>query len=154
DYPVIGGIAARDAVPAVGRNAAGTCFAINTSAAPKGQGWVSAAVVKFDGDASSLPIVAAPPPPAVTSPPKPGANGNVASAIVTGAHGISGQLTLCTAKFVYAVGESICYVQWIRNTTDHVVGYGILGVQPIGLNGTSAQFHTNWDGAGIADGQL
>jgi hypothetical protein len=154
NYPVIAGLAPGDVVPAIGRDAAGAWFAINTSAASKGQGWLSARVVSFAGDASSLPVLAAPPPPAATATPRPGNNGNPASTIVTGAHGISGQLTLCTAKFVYAVGESICYIQWIHNTTDHVVGYGILGVQPVGLGGPSAPFHTNWDGAGIADGQL
>jgi hypothetical protein len=154
EYPSIGGLSTGEKVPAIGRNAGSTWFAIAATGAPNGQGWVSAAFVKFDGDASSLPVLAAPPPPPATATPRPGNNGNPASAIVTGAHGISGQITLCTAKFVYAVGESICYIQWIHNTTDHVVGYGILGVQPIGLSGPSAQFHTNWDGAGIADGQL
>jgi hypothetical protein len=154
NYPVVAGLTAGDKIPAIGRDAAGAWFVINSSAAPKGQGWLSARVVSYAGDASSLPVLAAPPPPPVTATPKPGANGNPASTIVTGAHGISGQLTLCTAKFVYAVGESICYIQWIKNTTDHVVGYGILGVQPVGLSGPSAQFHTNWDGAGIADGLL
>jgi hypothetical protein len=154
NYESIIGIPAGEVVPAIGRNEAGDWFAINYSGAPNGRGWLADVVVSYTGDPSSLPVLAAPPPPAFTATPRPGNNGNPASTIVTGAHGISGQLTLCTAKFVYAVGESICYVQWIKNTTDHVVGYGILGVLPVGLGNTSAPFHTNWDGAGIADGLL
>src|SRR6185295_10763583 len=97
-------------VPAIGRNASSDWFAINYSGAPSGQGWLSARVVSYEGEPSSLPILAAPPPPTVTATARPV---NPASTVVNGTHGVSGQLTLCSARFVYGVGERLCFIEWI-----------------------------------------
>jgi Tol biopolymer transport system component/uncharacterized protein YraI len=57
-YPLIGGLKSGDEVAVTGRNAAGRWYQVSL---PNGKtGWVSASLVKLTGDASSLPVVAAP----------------------------------------------------------------------------------------------
>lgn len=138
-YPALGRLNAGDAPALKGRNAIGDWFAIDYG----GQtGWVAGFVVRFSGDLNALAVVAAPPvptsPPQPTSPPVP-----PTQPPATGR--LSGSLALCNpAKTTYAVGERICFVETVRNTTANNYTLGIVGVLAAGpVN----QFQTSWSGA-------
>lgn len=147
-YPVLGGLQPGDTAAVIGRDVSSSWFVIEFEGARNGQGWVSNQVSTYPGEASSLPLVVAPPPPPATATPRPVVNpGPVASS-----RGISGQLTLCNQKTTYAVGERVCFVEWIKNTTTEPIAYGILGVQATNLAG-GGQFQTSWS-AELAEGGL
>jgi hypothetical protein len=152
NYPTIGGLQLGESAPVLGRNAGSDWFAIDYGLASQGQAWISAAVVSYEGDIADLPILPAPPPPppTATSPPA----SNPAPGPVTGAHGVSGQLTLCSAKVIYAVQERVCFVEWIKNNTAAPIGYGILGVGAVNLSAGGSVFQTSWFGQGLPDGFL
>ena len=60
NYPVIGGLQAGTSLPVLGRDAAASWYVISYGSS---QGWVSGQVSSYSGDASSLPVIKAPPPP-------------------------------------------------------------------------------------------
>lgn len=151
NYPVIGSIKAGDTAPVVGRDAFGGWFVISYSGGFGGQGWISGQVTTYNGDKSQLPVVAAPPPPAPTATPKPA--GNPVGGMVTGAHGVSGNLNLCSAQVTFAVRERVCFVEWIKNNTTQAVAYGILGVTAV-REGGGVQFQTSWSGQQAPHGLL
>jgi uncharacterized protein YraI len=150
-YPSIGSLKVGDTAPLVGRDVSAGWLVISFKAAAQGQGWISSQLVSFSGDAHSLPVVAAPSPPLQAPTATAAPSGNPIGGLVTGAHGVSGNLRLCSSQFSYAVGEYICFVEWIKNNTAQRVGYGVLGVQAVNLAG-GAQFHTSWDGAKLPGG--
>ena len=150
-YPVIGSIKAGDSAPALGRNAFGNWFLVGYAGGFGGQGWVAAQVATYSGNANQLPVVAAPPPPAPTATPVPAGNPN--GALVTGAHGVSGMLNLCSGNVVFGVGQRVCFVEWIKNNTSQPVGYGLLGVTAV-RQGGGVQFQTSWSGEQAAHGLL
>jgi hypothetical protein len=153
-YTVVGSLKAGDTAPIVGRDVSAGWLVISYKGAVKGQGWVSGQLLSYSGDAHRLPLVAAPPPPP-PPPPTPTAKpaGNPNGGLVTGALGVSGQLNLCSAKFTYAVGERVCFVEWIKNNTAQPVAYGVLGVQAVNLAG-GGQFQTSWSGEKAPGGLL
>ena len=153
-YAVVGGLKVGDTVPLVGRDVSTSWFVISLGAAARGQGWVASQLVSFSGDAHSLPVVAAPPPPIQAPTPTAVPAGNPTGGVVTGAHGVSGNLNLCSAKFSYAIGERICFVEWIQNITAQAVSYGALGVQAANLSGGAGQFQTSWSGEKASGGLL
>ena len=63
-------------------------------------------------------------------------------------HVLTGELTLCNpAKTTYGEGENICVIETIRNPTEGIVYYGILGVNKVSVaTGTGVGFHTSWSG--------
>jgi Bacterial SH3 domain len=150
-YPVIGSLPQGGTAEAIGRDSSSTWFVIAFEGARQGQGWISSLVASFPGEIASLPLVAAPPPPPATATPRPVANPNPGP--VAGTRGVSGQLTLCSPKTTYAVGERVCFVEWIKNNTAEPIGYGILGVQATNLAG-GGQFQTSWSGELVPGGLL
>ncbi len=153
NYPVVGNIKAGDTAPVVGRDAFGAWFVISFKGGFGGQGWISSqsSISAYNGDKSKLPVVAAPPPPAPTATPKPA--GNPSGGLVTGAHGVSGNLNLCSSKVTFAVNERVCFVEWIKNNTAQPVPYGVLGVTAV-KDGGGAQFQTSWSGQLALHGEL
>ncbi len=151
-YPSIGGLQLGETAVVLGRNAAGDWFAIDYGLASEGNAWIAEVVVDYAGDISALPIVAAPPPPPPTATPRPAAN--PAPGPVTGSHGVSGQLTLCGARVIFAVQERVCFVEWIKNNTAEPISYGILGVGAVNTGGGGAVFQTSWSAQGVLDGRL
>jgi hypothetical protein len=148
NYPVIGGLQAGETAPVIGRDAAGTWFVISFSGSLSGQGWVSNLVSSYAGDVNSLPVVAVPPPPPTAQPTAPPANTAAPTAPPppVSAHGLTGSLTLCSSRTTYAVNERICFREQIKNTTNNVVRYGILGVLATPISGGQSQFQTSWGG--------
>jgi hypothetical protein len=143
NYPVVGTIKAGDTAPVVGRDASSNWFVISFKGGFSGKGWISSFVTTYTGDKTKLPVVAAPPPPLPTATPKPA--GNPSGGLVTGAHGVSGNLNLCSSQVTFAVGERVCFVEWIKNNTSQSVAYGILGVTAV-RDGGGVQFQTSWSG--------
>jgi hypothetical protein len=152
NYPAVGALEQGASAPAIGRNAAGTWFVIEFSGGFGGEGWISGQVVEYGGDVNDLPVVAAPPPPAASATPRP--SSNPAPGPVAGAHGVTGQLTMCGGKLAYAVNERVCFVETIRNTTGEPISYGVLGVIAINTATGATQFQTSWDGSGAPGGWL
>jgi uncharacterized protein YraI len=150
-YPAIGAIKAGDTAPVIGRDAFGGWFAISFSGGFAGQGWISSAVVTYNGDKSQLSVIAAPPPPAPTATPKPAGNPN--GGLVTSPHGVSGMLNLCSGQVTFGVGQRVCFVEWIKNNTSKPVSYGILGVTAV-RQGGGTQFQTSWSGQLAPQGRL
>jgi hypothetical protein len=150
-YQVVGGLKAGDTVPVVGRDVSSSWYVISYKGGFGGQGWISSFVTTFNGDKSKLPVVAAPPPPLPTATPKPAGNPN--GGLVTGARGVSGMLNLCSSQVTFAVGERVCFVEWIKNNTGQRVGYGILGVTAV-RQGGGVQFQTSWSGEQAPHGLL
>ncbi len=66
DFEVVGRLAANDTATVVGQNEAGDWWQIEFAPAANGLAWVAAEVVDFVGDASAVPVVAAPAAPAAT----------------------------------------------------------------------------------------
>ncbi len=152
NYPVVANLVAGDTPTVLGKDVSGTWFAIETTRTSSGVAWIAGLVATYDGDVEALPIVAAPPPPAV--PPTtaaPTAAPSTGGGPVAGQRGVSGQLTLCSAKTTYGTNERICFVERIRNTSAAPVSYGILGVQASSLSGGGGQFQTSWS-ADLAPG--
>ena len=70
-------------------------------------------------------------------------------------HGIVGELTLKSDKPSYAASiENIFFRETIKNTTQNLVRYGVLGVKVARLSGEGEDFfHTSWSGdLGLAPG--
>jgi hypothetical protein len=150
-FPVIASLKQGEQASVLGKDVSGTWFVIHVASAPKGQGWIAGLVTTYEGDLASLPVIKGPPPPAAS--PTPRANTvspSTGGGPVTGSHGLSGKLTLCSAKTAYAVGERVCFVEWIQNSTGAPISYGILGVQATNLAG-GGQFQTSWS-ADLAPG--
>jgi hypothetical protein len=63
DYPIVGSLPVGETAPAIGRSPAGEWIQIEFSGAPRGKGWVYAALVTLSPGAL-LPIVEPPPTPA------------------------------------------------------------------------------------------
>ncbi len=141
-YPSLGGLEAGTKVAVIGRDASAQWYVINFAGAKDGRGWVSNLVATFAGDANSLPVLTAPPPPPTAIPPTPPPTPKP----IAGAHGLTGELTLCSGKTAYAVGERICFNEKIYNSTSAFISYGVLGVLAVGTNGVN-QFQTSWSGA-------
>jgi hypothetical protein len=141
---VVGAIKAGDTAPVIGRDPFGGWFVIKFSGGFAGQGWISGAIVTYSGDKSALPVVQAPPPPPPTATPKPAGNPN--GGIVTSAHGVSGNLTLCTPNTVFVPNQRVCFIEWIHNNTNAPVAYGLLGVTAVREGGGLVQFQTSWSG--------
>jgi hypothetical protein len=150
-YPVVGTIKAGDTASVVGRDASSNWFVISFKGGFGGRAWISSFVTTFNGDKTKLPVVAAPPPPPPTATPKPA--GNPSGGLVTGAHGVSGNLNLCSSQVTFAVGERVCFVEWIKNNTSQSVAYGILGVTAVRDSG-GVQFQTSWSGELAPQGLL
>jgi hypothetical protein len=149
NYPIIGGLPAGSVVPALGRDTAAQWYVISYAAGADGQGWVASVVASFSGDATSLPVVAALPPPA--SPPTAVPPTAVPAAAPTNppppsGHGIVGTLNLCEGRTTYGVNERICIVEKIYNSTNTNVEYGILGVNAANLSGGPGWFQSSWTG--------
>ena len=153
-YPVVGNIKAGDTAPLVGRDVSSGWFVISYKGGFGGQGWIASFVATYTGDKSKLPVVAAPAsplPPAPTA--TPSAAGNPNGALVTAPNGISGMLNLCSSQVTFGIGERVCFVEWIKNNTNHAVSYGILGVTAA-RQGGGTQFQTSWNGQQAQHGML
>jgi hypothetical protein len=142
NYPSVGGLAGGQTAPVIGRDSSAQWFVIEYATASNGQGWVANTVADYDGDVQKLPVIKAPPPPPATATPK----APPAPPPPVGSRGVVGKLTLCANKTTFGVGERICFVEWIKNTTTAAVNYGIIGVQAVNLSGGPNQFQTSWDG--------
>ncbi len=168
-YPVVAGLMTGEQARAIARDTSGTWLQIELAAAPDGLGWIATQVISLEGgDPNGLPAItpAAPPPsgssggtsgsaPQPTQPPAntPAPGNTQPPPPPASARGLTGSLRLCEARTTYAVGERICFVELIKNTTSGAISYGILGVQAANAAG-GTQFQTSWSGAGHAGGVL
>jgi hypothetical protein len=157
-YPVIAGLFAGQTAQVLGRDSSGTWYAIAVPGARDGRGWIAGLVSTYNGDVSSLQVLTAPPPPpaatvAAGSTAPPPAAPPAAPPAVGGTRGLTGRLTLCSGQTTFAVGERVCFIEWIRNNTAQAIDYGILGVQATNLAG-GGQFQTSWSGELAAGGRL
>lgn len=89
-------------------------------------------VINIPGGGPATPASSAPP----------------SSVVVSGQHGVSGELSLCEVKPSYAdTIERICVNELIRNHTGATIEYGIIGVKAQNLSGGPSVFHTSWLGS-------
>jgi uncharacterized protein YraI len=139
-YDVVGSLNAGSTAEVVGRDASGSWLAVNVAGK---QGWIARALVTYAGEASALPILAAPPTPRVAATLTPTAR--AASSATGGARGITGSLQMCGGKTTFAAGtERICFIETIRNTTNATVQYGIIGVLATNTATGATQFQSSW----------
>jgi len=128
NYPALGGLQPGETATAIGRDAAAQWYVISYSGSSSGQGWVSNTVSTYNGDVNSLPVIAAPPPPAPTAtlpPPKtpiPAATATPAGYIVNGIKGDSFTIKNTTV----AAGQDIWFTFQVTNITDASVDFGLV----------------------------
>ncbi len=156
NYPVLGGVEAGKTAPVVGRDASSDWYVISYAGSASGQGWVSSIVATYSGDANSLPVVKAPPPPPPTAVPPTAVPTQVPPTAPPpqSARGIIGELRLCEGRTTYAAGERICVIEKIFNSSANSVDYGILGVNAVNMSGGSNWFQSSWTGYGYAGDKL
>jgi uncharacterized protein YraI len=128
NYPALGGLQPGDTAVVIGRDATAQWYVINYSSAASGQGWVSNTVSTYDGDVNSLPVIAAPPPPAPTNTPVP-TKTPIAAATSTPAgyvvNGIKGDYFTIKNTTV-AAGQDIWFTFQVTNITDGSVNFGLV----------------------------
>jgi hypothetical protein len=128
NYPALGGLQPGETAVVIGRDAAAQWYVISYSAAASGQGWVSNIVSTYNGDVNSLPVIAAPPPPAPTNT-SPPANTPIPAATATPAgyvvSGIKGDFFTIKNTTV-AAGQDIWFTFKVTNITDGSVNFGLV----------------------------
>ena len=121
-YPIVGSLAAGQTATAVGRDSGSIWFAISSSAAPGGTGWVFASLVTYSGDINSLPIIQPAAPPAPTAPP---ATNTPAATSIPNVNGIQVRY-FQMVDTIGTVNQHMRFKFQVVNISGTTITYGIL----------------------------
>lgn len=128
NYPIVGGVAAGEIVPVIGRSADSQWLVVSFAGS---EGWVAAFVGTFNGDLNALPVVAAEPPPATVPPPTATRPANTAPPPATNtpsvysSNGIVGQ-AFWVENPTAGVNQLVWFNFKVTNTSNAPVSYSVL----------------------------
>lgn len=127
-YPIVGGIAAGETVPVIGRSADSQWLVVSFAGS---NGWVAAFVGTFNGDLNALPVVTADPPPATQLPPTATRPANTAPPPATNtpsvysSNGVVGQ-AFWVENPTAGVNQLVWFNFKVTNTSNAPVNYSVL----------------------------
>lgn len=111
-----------------------------------GLAWAQEAFVLY------LPVVLRQPTPTPTATPTPTITPTpTATPPIGSPESLTGELALCNpGQTVYGLFQAVCVRETLRNPTNSVIYYGILGVEVVRLSDNFKWFQTSWSGNPLA----